>query len=96
MTTVTRYLTAVVGLIRREPVRTFAILRSLGFVVAAFWPGLVSADQTTALLGLAIAWLGIDEVVRQQTTSTVAPTLNEGTKVKVIVPAGKRDRTTTV
>jgi hypothetical protein len=96
MSTVTRYLTAIVGLIRREPVRTFAILRSTGFVVAAFWPGLVSPDQTTALLGLAVAWLGIDELVRQQTTSTVEPTLTEGTEVKVITPAGEPNRTTTV
>lgn len=96
MGSIGRYLRAIVALVRREPIRTFSVLRSLGIVVAAFWPGLISPDQQTALLGLAVAWLGVDELVRQQTTSTEAPVLTEGTVVTVTTPPGQADYKTTL
>lgn len=62
------YLTVVAGLIRREPIRTVGVLRTFIALLLAFWPGLVSPDQTTAILAVATALLGIDEIVRTQTT----------------------------
>ena len=92
----TAYVKALVAFAKREPIRTFAVLRSLFLVLAAFWPGLISGDQQTALLTLAAAWLAIDEVVRQNTTSTAEPHLNAGTAVTVITPKGQPNRVETV
>ena len=87
-----RYLKALGRLIQREPVRTFAVIRSLSFVIAAFWPNLITPNQQAALLGLTVAWLGIDEVVRQQVTPVAQPVVPEGTKLTITTPAGVPDR----
>jgi len=89
MTALSRYLASLVALVQREPIRTFAVLRSLGLVVLAFAPGLVSAEQSAAILTLAATWFGVDEVVRQQTTSVSEPSIPKGTNVTVITPAGQ-------
>jgi len=81
MTALHRYLASLVALVQREPIRTFAVLRSLGLVILAFAPGLLSAEQSAAILTLAATWFGVDEVVRQQTTSVASPNLEPGTSV---------------
>ena len=86
MTAIRRYLTTIVALVQREPIRTFAVLRSLGLVILAFAPGLVSAEQSAAILTLAATWFGIDEVVRQNTTSVSEPKVPIGTTVTVTNP----------
>jgi hypothetical protein len=96
MSAIKRYVSTLVDLVKREPIRTFAVLRSLGLVILAFAPGLVSAEQSAAILTLAATWFGVDEVVRQQTTPVSAPTLPEGTDVTVATPAGEADRTVTL
>ena len=86
MTAIRRYLEAIVALVQREPIRTFAVLRSLGLVILAFAPGLVSAEQSAAILTLAATWFGVDEVVRQQTTPVTAPKVEIGTPITVTNP----------
>jgi len=71
MTTVKSYLSAVVALVRRDPIRAWAVTRSLGLAVVAFWPGLVTPDQMAALGFLGATLFGVDEVVRGQVTPTV-------------------------
>jgi hypothetical protein len=70
---VKQYLGALFSLARREPVATFAVIRSLALVVAAFWPGFLTPDQSTAILGLAVALLGGDAVVHHNVKPTVVP-----------------------
>ena len=64
------YIRALVALIQREPIRTFAVIRSVGAVVLAFWPGLISPDQQAAILALGAVWFGVDEVVRHNVSPT--------------------------
>ena len=90
------YLKSLLSLVQREPIRTFAVLRSIGLVVLAFAPGLVSSEQSAAILTLGATWFGVDELVRQNTTSVSAPTLPEGTDVTVATPPGEADRTVTL
>jgi len=71
MSALKSYLAALVGVIRRNPVRAWAVTRSLGLAVVAFWPGLVTPDQMAALGVLGATLFGIDEVVRQQVTPNV-------------------------
>ena len=68
MNAIAAYLTALVAIVKREPVRTVAVIRSGLIVVLAFWPGVLNTDQTTALLGFAAVWFGVDEMVRSQVT----------------------------
>ena len=86
MTVVGRYLGSIAVLVQREPIRTFAVLRSLGLVILAFAPGLVTESQSFALLTLAATWFGVDEVVRQNTTAVAAPKVPIGTTVTVTNP----------
>jgi hypothetical protein len=88
------YIGEVAALLRRNPVRTFALLRSLGVVLLSFWPGLLTGEQQVALIGLAVAWLGIDEkIVREQVTPLEKPSLPSGTVVNVETAAGLPDKT---
>lgn len=80
------YVGAIVGWAQREPVRTFGILRSAFLLALAFWPGLVTPEQTAALSAFVVAWLGIDEVVRKNVTPTIAPVVPTGTEVTVTDP----------
>ena len=66
-----RYITAIVGLVRREPIRSWAVVRSIAIVVLAFWPGLVTPEQIGALAGLGATLFGVDEVIRQQVVPKV-------------------------
>ena len=66
MNAISAYLTALVAVIKREPVRTVAVIRSTIMLALAFWPGLLTPDQTTAILGLAAVLFGVDEAVRSQ------------------------------
>jgi hypothetical protein len=83
---VKRYLAALVGLMEREPIRTFAVLRSLGLVILAFVPGLVTPEQSAAIVTLGATWFGVDELVRKTTTPTVAPKVETGTAITVTNP----------
>lgn len=68
MNAITTYLAAIVAVIQREPVRTVAVIRSGIMLLLAFWPGLLSPDQTTAILAFIVVWFGVDEAVRSQVT----------------------------
>ena len=68
MTAVKTYLAALVAVIKREPVRTVAVIRSGILLVLAFWPGALNPDQIAAVLGFAAVWFGVDEAVRSQVT----------------------------
>jgi hypothetical protein len=92
MNIIRTYLSALVAVVKREPIRTFAVLRSAGAVVVAFWPGLVTPDQTIAILGLGTALFGVDELVRQQVTSVAAPKLEKGTMLTVTTPGPTPDK----
>ena len=71
MSTLKSYLSALVALVRLNPIRAWAITRSLGLTVVAFWPGLVTPDQMAALGFLGATLFGVDEVIRQQVTPNV-------------------------
>lgn len=81
-----RYVQAIVELAKREPVRTFAVLRSIGLVIVAFFPGIVTPDQSQSIVALGVVWFGVDEVVRQQTTSKAEPKIEVGTPITVTNP----------
>lgn len=83
-----RYVAALAGAVRRNPVRAFGAVRSLILVLLAFWPGLLTMDQQLAILGLVAVFLGIDETVRANVTPTVNPTVDAGTYVNVKEPSG--------
>lgn len=86
MNAIGRYLKAIEQFAAREPVRTFSILRSVGIVVIAFFPGLISPDQSAAIVALGVVWFGVDETIRHQTTPVVAPKVEVGTKITVVNP----------
>ena len=64
--TFSAYLAALIAVVKREPVRTVAVVRSGIMLLLAFWPGLLTPDQIAAILGLAAILLGVDEAVRSQ------------------------------
>lgn len=66
----TAYLSALVALIQREPIRTVAVVRSFIALLLAFWPGLVTSDQSLAIIGLTAVLLGVDETIRRNVTPT--------------------------
>lgn len=66
----TAYLSALVALIQREPIRTVAVVRSFIALLLAFWPGLVTPDQSLAIIGLTAVLLGVDETIRRNVTPT--------------------------
>ena len=86
MTALRRYVETIVALAQREPIRTFAVLRSLGAAVIAFYPGAVSPAQQAAILLFFSAWFGVDETIRHNTTPLSAPKVPEGTPVTVTNP----------
>lgn len=90
------YIRSIVTLAKRDPIRTFAVIRSGIALVLAFWPGLVTEGQTAAILAFGAVWFMVDEGVRQSTTPTAAPRLDEGTQVTVITPEGEPNRMETL